>query len=302
MNKIDENQINEWFTHHPPTNFVQMNRYEDLREAARIFAHCMLRLTSPSADQSAAFRHLRECVMTANASIALENAGNAQKQMATGRTQLGGHYTIPVQDWSADTAWPHLYDVTDVAKICHENTRQLCITNGEVPLPPWNEAEQWARDSSVSGVLFRLANLDAPPSVQHEQWMAERLAAGWVYGPVRDVDAKINPCLVRYDELPASQKAKDYLFVATVRALAPMVFMRDEGSKEEDGRNVSYEAAANAPLYKSAQNDIVGEGQVPQVAETGLEGGHTLMSKAEQDKVAAMTAPEMDDGPDMAQG
>jgi hypothetical protein len=38
----------------------------------QFFAHVIVAHTKPSADQSAAIRHLRECVHTANGSIALE--------------------------------------------------------------------------------------------------------------------------------------------------------------------------------------------------------------------------------------
>lgn len=58
------------FKHHPPTP-EQLPKYTELREAAKAFAAKVVELTPPSADQSAAIRHIREAVMTANASIAL---------------------------------------------------------------------------------------------------------------------------------------------------------------------------------------------------------------------------------------
>ncbi len=50
----------------------QVARSQELRDAARKLAHLIVNNTKPSADQSAAIRHLRDCLMTANASIALE--------------------------------------------------------------------------------------------------------------------------------------------------------------------------------------------------------------------------------------
>lgn len=64
-------QIEAWFTYHSP-NEDQQKRYVELRAAAKHMAYAIKANTKPSADQSAAFRLLRECVMTANASIALE--------------------------------------------------------------------------------------------------------------------------------------------------------------------------------------------------------------------------------------
>ena len=44
---------------------------------------------------------------------------------------------------------------------------------------------------------------------EHIRWMNERIAAGWVYGPVRDNDKKLQPLLVEWDELPDKEKQKD---------------------------------------------------------------------------------------------
>ncbi len=63
--------INEWFTYHAPKD-GQPKRYEAIRNKAKELATIIVESTPPSADQTAALRKLRECVMTANASIALE--------------------------------------------------------------------------------------------------------------------------------------------------------------------------------------------------------------------------------------
>jgi hypothetical protein len=65
--RVDLKQI---FTYHAP-NADQQVAYEKLRNAAYDFAVALVELTPSSADQSAAIRKLRECVMTANAAIAL---------------------------------------------------------------------------------------------------------------------------------------------------------------------------------------------------------------------------------------
>jgi hypothetical protein len=68
---ITKEELDEYFTYHPPQG-DQAERYQELREGAKTFAMLLLHCTKPSADQTAAIRKLRECVMTANASIALE--------------------------------------------------------------------------------------------------------------------------------------------------------------------------------------------------------------------------------------
>ena len=70
---MTRDEIKNIFTYHAPTN-AQRDRYERLREEAKAFAFCIIECTPASADQSAAIRKLRECVMTANAAIALEDS------------------------------------------------------------------------------------------------------------------------------------------------------------------------------------------------------------------------------------
>lgn len=61
----------EIFTYHPP-DAEQQVAYHLLREAALEFSRVILKTVPPCADQSAAIRHVREAVMTANAAIALK--------------------------------------------------------------------------------------------------------------------------------------------------------------------------------------------------------------------------------------
>ncbi|MBO5148076.1 MAG: Ryanodine receptor Ryr [Clostridia bacterium] len=43
----------------------------------------------------------------------------------------------------------------------------------------------------------------------HEVWAAGRLKEGWSYGVVRNDSAKETPCMVKYSELPESEKEYD---------------------------------------------------------------------------------------------
>ena len=107
-----------------------------------------------------------------------------------------------------------------IAKTCHEANRALCAAFGDHSQVAWADAPAWQHESVINGVKFCIANPDAPPSANHDSWMAEKVAAGWVFGPLKDVAAQTHPCIVPYDELPANQKAKDYVFKAIVGALA----------------------------------------------------------------------------------
>lgn len=111
-------------------------------------------------------------------------------------------------------------DIVAIAKVCHEVNRAYCTSIGDNSQPAWADAPEWQRESAVNGVKFSIDNPDAPPSASHDSWSAEKRAAGWVFGPVKDPEAKQHPCLVPYDELPTEQRTKDYLFQAVVRSLA----------------------------------------------------------------------------------
>jgi len=106
-----------------------------------------------------------------------------------------------------------------IAKICHETNRAYCQTIGDFSQPQWEDAPEWQQTSAINGVNFHLAHPDSRPSHSHEEWLKEKEATGWKYGPTKDPAKKEHPCFVPYDELPAAQKAKDALFVGVVNAL-----------------------------------------------------------------------------------
>lgn len=109
-------------------------------------------------------------------------------------------------------------EILRIARTCHEANRALCAAFGDHSQVAWEDAPDWQVDSAIKGVEFCMANPDAPPSANHDSWMAEKISAGWVFGLVKDADAKTHPCIVPYDELPPDQKAKDYVFKAIAGA------------------------------------------------------------------------------------
>ncbi len=112
-----------------------------------------------------------------------------------------------------------LTDVLGIAMVCHEANRAWCQSNGDHSQYPWGDAEQWQRDSALKGVEFAINNPDAPDSAQHDAWMADKIANGWVYGDVKNAVEKTHPCIVPFEQLPEFQQKKDKLFRAIVHAL-----------------------------------------------------------------------------------
>ena len=107
-----------------------------------------------------------------------------------------------------------------IAKICHQANKAWCEANGDFSQKNWEEAEDWQKDSAIKGVAFRINNPDSGDDAQHNSWMKEKIDDGWVYGEVKDAEAKTHPCIVPFEELPVVQRKKDTLFCAIVDSLS----------------------------------------------------------------------------------
>jgi len=109
-----------------------------------------------------------------------------------------------------------------IAQVAHEINRAYCASLGDASQPVWADAPEWQKASALAGVDMHLKNPDATPEQSHESWLAQKAADGWTFGEVKDAEKKQHPCFRPYDELPPEQKAKDYLFRATVHSLAAL--------------------------------------------------------------------------------
>lgn len=129
-------------------------------------------------------------------------------------------------------------DIGRFARICHEANRALCQAFGDGSQPAWDDAPEWQRKSAMNGVRLHLGNPNAGPQASHESWMAEKLADGWVYGPVKNADSvpPTHPCLVPFDQLSPYQQSKDYVFRAIVHAVNATIIEFDDELSEYAGR------------------------------------------------------------------
>jgi hypothetical protein len=109
--------------------------------------------------------------------------------------------------------------VEEIARVCHQVNKAYCAAIGDHSQPDWDAAPDWQRRSAIAGVKFHLENPRSNAAASHESWLEEKRRDGWKYGPVKDPEKKEHPCFVPYEALPTEQKAKDYLFLAVVRAL-----------------------------------------------------------------------------------
>jgi hypothetical protein len=110
--------------------------------------------------------------------------------------------------------------IDDIARVCHEVNRAYCQALGDTSQLTWEDAPGWQKESAIIGVRLHISNPRAGAEQSHESWFAQKVADGWVYGPVKDPALKQHPCMVPFDKLPVEQQAKDYIFRAVVHALA----------------------------------------------------------------------------------
>lgn len=109
-------------------------------------------------------------------------------------------------------------DPERIARISHEVNRAWCQFTGDTSQEVWAKAPAWQRDSAIAGVKFHFANPDAADSASHDEWMREKIAGGWTYGPDKNPAEKKHPCLVPFEALPPEQQFKDRLFRTIVHA------------------------------------------------------------------------------------
>lgn len=107
----------------------------------------------------------------------------------------------------------------NIAKVCHEVNKAYCEAMGDTSQPEWANAPDWQKSSAINGVEFHLKNPTAQPSASHDSWMEQKKAEGWKYGPEKNPEKKEHPCYVPYEELPAEQKAKDFIFRQVIHSL-----------------------------------------------------------------------------------
>ena len=106
-----------------------------------------------------------------------------------------------------------------IAETCYEANRAICVAMNDFSQKSWAEADKWEKLSVIRGVKFTIDNLASTPKDQHDAWMRDKFAEGWVYGRTKDPEKKTHPCLVSYETLPKNQQIKDYVFQAIVKSL-----------------------------------------------------------------------------------
>jgi len=104
------------------------------------------------------------------------------------------------------------------ARAAYEANRAYCFALGDYSHGPWEHAPEWQTESTKAGVPGVLAG--RTPEQMHEHWLADKRAAGWKHGPLKDPVKKEHPCILPYADLPQAQRVKDEIYIAVVKAVA----------------------------------------------------------------------------------
>lgn len=66
-----------------------------------------------------------------------------------------------------------------------------------------------ANDDSPRQVEFTVEEIEKLAKMEHERWWAQKQAAGYVLGPVKNDVEKTHPCMVPWEQLPEAEREKD---------------------------------------------------------------------------------------------
>lgn len=93
---------------------------------------------------------------------------------------------------------------------------------GETTRPPWELLPPMTRAQLVEAARLVLLR-GASPRGLHEQWLKDRLAAGWTYGDAENVANKFHPAMLPWDDLAPEQRAKGHTFALVARAVGSVL-------------------------------------------------------------------------------
>lgn len=110
-------------------------------------------------------------------------------------------------------------NLATIAKVARDVNCAYANSIGDNTVVPW-DAETPANQMTLVTAIQNRLRYGYTAEQQHEAWLNSKAADGWTYGPIKDVETKLHPAFVPYDQLPAEQKIKDHLFAAVVASLA----------------------------------------------------------------------------------
>lgn len=103
---------------------------------------------------------------------------------------------------------PGMQPWSDLAEFYKESNRQQA-DQFPVYLKAVGRAFHTVPGRQAHVVELTTAEVETLARMEHERWLAEKLADGWVYGRKRDEVKKTHPCIVSWEKLPEKEREKD---------------------------------------------------------------------------------------------
>ena len=127
-------------------------------------------------------------------------------------------------------AHPNFSDLPDALK--YSNLRQARGIEKKLDLMGWVIRPEGSAGKVITEIPDKVVEILA--KFEHDEWMHERLGYGWTFGEVKDIEKKISPYLVPYDELSEEIKNLDRDTIRNIPVLLGMVGMaahiKEEGT------------------------------------------------------------------------
>ncbi len=133
-------------------------------------------------------------------------------------------------------AHPNFSDLPDALK--YSNLRQARGIEKKLDLMGWDIRPVGSAGKVITEIPDDVVEIHA--KFEHDEWMRERLGYGWTFGEVKDVDKKLSPYLVPYDELSEEIKNLDRDTIRNIPVLLGMigqaVYMKKESISVPNSR------------------------------------------------------------------
>jgi hypothetical protein len=118
-------------------------------------------------------------------------------------------------------AYPHFSDLPDTLK--YSNLRQARGIAKKLKLMGWEMRPQGSDGEVITEIPDQVVEILAV--FEHDEWVRERLANGWTFGEIKDIEKKISPSLVLYNELSEEVKDLDRDVIRNIPRLLEMIGM-----------------------------------------------------------------------------
>ena len=142
------------------------------------------------------------------------------------------------------------YKVRVISHVAYAAMTALDDILGVKPkIVPWSDLPSDVRIRLYSRVITHLANYPVTPEEAHDLWREGKTLSGYKLGPKRDPYRRINPFMVKYNELPDTVKLKAQVFSTIINQMRDLM-----GIVEEDFNPKEYEETiVEAPAKKEEE-------------------------------------------------